>query len=201
MTGLGILIVIICFFAYFRKRSTRAQEAVDDRFWERENEANQTRKQNLDNLSYITIPLDKFPIGIYDDEKIKDFEDKLTSLSQQKIVNFEGRSNTDLKMEYGAANLEALMEYDANFESLCTTLADYGRALYDAGHADEAASVLEFGISAGSDISRNFLLLGSIYRERGDDASLGKLIETAQNITSPMKDSIIRQLNEMQPAV
>jgi hypothetical protein len=200
MTGLGILIVIICFFAYFRKRSTRAQEEVDDRFWERENQANLTRKQNLDNLSYITIPLDKFPIGIYDDEKIKAAEDSLIALSGKKIVNLEGRTNTDLKMEYGAANLEALMEYDTNFESLCVSLVDYGKALYDAGHPDWAATVLEYGIETGSDISRNFLLLGSIYREQNDNGAISRLIATAENLDSPMKASIIRQLGEMQPA-
>lgn len=50
----------------FRKRSNRSQENVTDRFWKRESIANNTRLQDLSGLPYITIPFDKFPIGMYE---------------------------------------------------------------------------------------------------------------------------------------
>jgi hypothetical protein len=197
MTGLGILIIIICFVAFFRNRTARREQDVNDKFWERENLANSTVKQSLDNLSYITIPLDNFPIGICDDSKIKEQEALLASLARQKIVDLDAYSNTDLKLMYGAGNLDTLKEYGENYDSMCRIIADYGNALIDAGHSDDAVAVLQFGISSGSDISRNFILLGQIYRSSGDVNKFNELLDTARGLNSPMRDSIVRKLEEM----
>jgi hypothetical protein len=197
MTALGILFIVIFFVAYFRKKSTRDQQAVEDSFWERENLANNTRKQSLDDLSYITIPLEKFPIGIYKDPDLKAPETLLTALSSKKIVNLDAFTNTDLKLQYGAANLDILTEYGENFDALCRALADYGEALYEDGHREEARTVLEFGIESGSDISRNYLTLGKIYREEELDSDFNELLSHARELISPMKDSIVHHLEAM----
>jgi hypothetical protein len=189
--------MIICFVAFFRNRTSRREQDTQDRFWERENLANSTRKQSLDNLSYINIPLTDFPIGIYDDSIIKEQESLLTSLAQKKIVDLDAYSNTDLKLMYGSGNLETLTEYGENYDSMCRAIVDYGSALIDAGHTDDALPVLLFGISSGSDISSNYILLGKIYREKKDDEHFNELLELARGLSSPMRDSIVRKLEEM----
>jgi hypothetical protein len=80
---------------------------------------------------------------------------------------------------------------------MCRIIADYGNALIDAGHSDDAVAVLQFGISSGSDISRNFILLGQIYRSSGDVNKFNELLDTARGLNSPMRDSIVRKLEEM----
>ena len=40
-------------------------------FWNRENEANHTRRKDISGLPYITIPLADFPMGIYDNPELK----------------------------------------------------------------------------------------------------------------------------------
>jgi hypothetical protein len=197
MTALGLLLIMIFIVAYFRKRATRAQDEVDARFWERETLANSTRKQDLSDLPYITIPLDKFPIGIYPEQEIKEAEELLVSLSSQKILNLENSSNTDLKLQYGAANLDFLSECDENFASLCRTLVAYAEALYRSEHPAEAQTVLEFGISCGSDASRNYILLGEIYQEQQMFSQLEELTETARSLSSPMRVSIVNHLEEL----
>lgn len=71
MPFLGLFIAVVCLFTFFRKRSNRSQENVTDRFWKRESIANNTRLQDLSGLPYITIPFDKFPIGMYENDLLK----------------------------------------------------------------------------------------------------------------------------------
>lgn len=196
MIFLGLFIFFIFLIAYFRKKSTRAQKEIEEAFWNRENEANHTRRQDISGLPYINIPLEKFPIDICDNENLKECERALTVLSGQKILNLNNQTNTDLKLKYGPANLEELSEYDQNFSTLCRTLVSYATALLELGYEQEAQKVLEFGISCGSDHSLNYLLLADLYLKQKDAAAFRSLTEQAEALDSPMKASILRRLAE-----
>lgn len=195
MILLGLFIFFIFLLAYFRKKDTRNQEAVETTFWNREREANFTRRQDISGLPYITIPLEDFTMGIFDDTELKASETALTELSSKKILNLGNQTNTDLKLKYGPANLEALSEYDQNFAILCRTLVTYAEQLLKLGHSDEAQTVLEFGISCGSDHSGNYRMLADLYQEKQADAQLASLLDTAKELDSPMKVSIISYIN------
>ena len=65
---LGLFIIFLSVAAYYRKRATAQQKKVTEDFWSREDQANQIRRKDISNLPYITIHLEKFPIGISDDE-------------------------------------------------------------------------------------------------------------------------------------
>ena len=114
MIFLGLFIFFIFLFAYLRKKSSAIQTNAEEEFWARENEANRTRRQDISGLPYITILFENFPMGIYDNSEIKACEETLTGLSEKKILNLGGQSNTDLKLKYGPANLETLTECDDN---------------------------------------------------------------------------------------
>lgn len=105
------------------KRGRRAQAAEEKSFWEREREANSVRRKPLDNLDYITIPFEHLPVNrLTDDPTVSECLEILQNLSELHIVNLTGFSNTDLKLEYGAANITALSEYDQNYTLLARTL-------------------------------------------------------------------------------
>ena len=122
MIFLGLFIFFVCMFAYLRHKSTAAEEAAAESFWKRENEANHTRRKDISGLPYITIPLADFPMGIYDNPELRKCEETLQSLAGQKILNLGGKTNTDLKLEYGVANLETLSACDENYTTLCRTI-------------------------------------------------------------------------------
>ena len=196
MKFLGLFIFFIFLLAYFRKKSTRKQETVELAFWDRENEANHVRKQDISGLPYITIPLENFSMAICDNQLLKEYEQTLTDLSTKRILNLNGETNTDLKLKYGPANLEALTEYDQNFITLCRTLADYAKCLLDLGYTAEAKTVLEFGVSCGSDHSQNYRMLSELYVAEGNKDALSQLLAHAQELNAPMKSSIITHLEE-----
>lgn len=95
---LGLFIIFLSVAAYYRKRATAQQKKVTEDFWNREDQANQIRRKDISNLPYITIPLEKFPIGISDDEELTDYENDLKTLASRKILNLSHQSNTDLSL-------------------------------------------------------------------------------------------------------
>lgn len=185
------------FIWLYMKITQKKVKSMDDPFWERERLANQTRKQPLDSLSYITIPLDSLPfIKDTENEKLQECQQTITALSGQKIVNLTGISNTDLKLTYGVANITVLSEYDQNFTILIRTLHAWGKELYDLGMKTDAQTVLEYAVSCKSDIKGTYSLLTDIYVETNMCDKIDSLIETAESLNSLTKNAILSYLRE-----
>lgn len=197
---LGLFIIFLSVAAYYRKRATAQQKKVTEDFWSREDQANQIRRKGISNLPYITIPLEKFPIGISNDEELTDYENDLKTLASRKILNLSHQSNTDLKLAYGPANLPALSEYDQNYTTLLRNLVAYADCLIKNGFKSEAVPVLEFGISIDSDIRANYTLLAELYKEQGKTAKIQELIDKAASLDSMMRSAILEQLHTLQNA-
>ena len=197
MTYLGIFIIIVCVLSLLRKKHTRKQNAVEDAFWQREYRANNSPRQDISGLPYITIPLEKFPIGNCENKELKESEDILLSLSDKKILNLGSQTNTDLKLKYGISNLSMLMECDENFALLCRTLVSYAETLIHLNRSADAQAVLEFGVSCGSDYVQNYTLLAGLYLEAGNTEHLDRLIADAALLDSPQKSSIQQQLTKL----
>ena len=192
---LPFIIILLSVFSLFRNNSQRALKKQQDAFWEKEQRANQTRRQDISQLDYIRIPMDAFPFGQYTDEQLASFENILKNLSSRQILNLTGISNTDLKLQYGAANLPALTECDTNYSTLLALLANYGEKLYELSHRAEAKQVLEYALSLGTDVGKNYDLLAAIYEEEGHPEQIGALRSSAENLTSIRKNSILRKLD------
>lgn len=192
---LSIFIIVTLYVSIRIRNSKHAEEEMWDDFWNKEQEANWTRKQDISTLAYIKLPLDTLPLGRYDDEALTCYEDALRDLSVQPICNLNGISNTDLKLRYGAANLPALTECDTNYSTLLALLANYGEKLYELSHRAEAKQVLEYALSLGTDVGKNYDLLAAIYEEEGHPEQIGALRSSAENLTSIRKNSILRKLD------
>lgn len=182
------------------KKSQKKNVKEAKTFWEKEALANSSRKKPLDNLDYIEIPLDSLPFNILaDDERIVEYHSTLFALHDQKIVNLTGITNTNLKLEYGAANLNVLSAYDQNYTSLVLTLQKWADILYQNGYIAEARTILEFAISTKTDIGRTYSLLAQIYKDRGNSYKISELISTAESLHSLRSASIVRTLQEFGP--
>jgi len=77
-----------------------------------------------------------------EDEKVMEFHRILHDLANAPIVNFTGFSNTDLKLEYGAPNIDLLMRYDQSYTTLVRTLQQWAEKLYQAGYITETKQIL-----------------------------------------------------------
>ena len=60
---LGLVLIWVGVF-YVKRQNVNYQEQIESRtFWEREREANQTRKKDLSGLDYVHLELEKLPVG------------------------------------------------------------------------------------------------------------------------------------------
>lgn len=190
-------IIFIIWLSYELHKTRRSAEQRENTFWEREAQANSTRRKPLDNLNYITIPFESLPMDIMtEDEKIAECHQLLHTLSTSPIVNFTGYTNTDLKLEYGAPNIELLMRYDQSYTLLASTLQKWADKLYEAGYTQEAKSILEFALSTNTDVSGTYRLLASIYSSEGHPEKIDGLLHLAENLKSGSKNIIVRTLKE-----
>ena len=182
--------------------SKKKEGSAEEDFWAREQAANNTRRKSLDDLDYIRLPIDEFPMTLLQDvPKAEDYKQIIRSLNELPIVNFTGITNTELKLRYGAPNINLLISYDQNYTLLVRTLQQWAQTLYDAGHMDEARQMLEFSVSTGTDVSATYRLLCQIYKEQGTPEKIGSLYPIAEVLNSAMQKTIVRILQEADQSV
>ena len=194
---LTIFMVIIIFLAIRYRTNEKHQQEIQDDFWSQEAMANASPPVDLTSLKYITIPLDKFPLGFSTEEKVLSMETQLVELSNKPLLNLTGKTNTELKLTYGVSNLEKMMEIGEDFDTLTILLKDYAGALLEHKMIAEAITVLEFGAGIGTDISQHYLMLGECYKTLGKTDKIQLLIEKIYQSNFLLAPSIIRQLNTL----
>ena len=190
-------IVFIIWFTIQRIRRENKDYAIKQSFWEKERRANNTRRQPLDDLPYIKISYDSLFLHLLpDNERADEYREAFHSLSESQIVNFTGISNTDLKLKYGAPNIDLLTRYDQNFTFLARTLQQWASLLYENGYTKEAREILELAVSIKTDVSGSYRLLCKIYREENTPEKIKELYPIAESLNSMMKNTIVRILQE-----
>ncbi len=194
--------ILLCIVsAIGMRRTSRKFEEKEQNFWEKEREANNVRKKSLDTLEYIHIPYDLLPFGTAEENPtLAAAEDELMALKDEKIVNFTGITNTDLKLEYGTANITALTQFDQNYTALVVSLQKWGEALYNAGRFEDACKVLEFAVKTRTDISSTYRLLIDMYKtklgfnEATIKSKLEGLLPIAKNLNALSRNQILNML-------
>lgn len=190
-------IVFCLWLGYEIHKRRNKDEKITQSFWEKEAEANHTRRKSLENLNYIKIPFSSLPMDVLtEDSVVAQCHQTLHELSEAPIVNFTGISNTDLKLQYGAPNIDLLSLYDQHYTMLARTLQDWAAALYSGGYPSQARDVLLFAMETHTDISASFKLLATIYQEEGSPEKIHELMQNAEGLNSIMKKSILSMLKE-----
>lgn len=193
--------IVFCFWLslVIKKQEKKNKNSLES-FLEREAAANNTRRKPIDDLEYITVPLDFLPFHIMSEhDEIKECHRLVKTLAAQKILNLTGKSNTDLKLRYGVPNLNFLSDCDQNYTVLARTLQKWASLLYDNGYTEEAKTILEFAVSTKTDVSATYALLCEIYNKLGQTSKIESLQQIAEGLSSASKPTIVRILQEAYP--
>ena len=198
---LPYFIIILVLIQLYIKKSDTSQKNNIKKFWEREQKANATRKKDISTLKYIewdtTLPVKENNTLLSDILKNNPEADsaynKIISVKDKNIINLTEYSNTDLKLKYGVANLEALTEYEDNYTLLIKNLAVLGHILKEQDDITDATHYLEYSIRIGSDIYAD---LKDIYISQNHTEKVDKLRQYASLINSVNKELIINLLND-----
>ncbi len=191
--------IVLCLWVLYEiHKSNKKNETIERQFWERERQANLTRKQPLDDLVYIRVPLEFIPRTLLSDDPVAcEYIHTLEQLSERKIVNLTGFSNTDLKLKYGAPNLNLLSEYDDNYTTYVRTLHRLAVKLYERDYESNARLLLEKAVESGTDVADTYRLLGKIYASHDLTEELDALIEKAEGLESLTAKSMLSDLKSL----
>lgn len=192
---IGWTLIFMAVVSYKRLKANRINQAAEQAFWNRENQANLTRKQDISNLDYVDFSGVTLPFALFEDDLLKQCESQILALKEKKILNLTGISNTDLKLAYGPANLPALTQYDQNFTLLARTLNTWGQRLNELSHPKEAICVLAFAVSVKSDIRATWQLLAELYAQSGDIEKIRQMKASAAALNSLTKNPILTMLD------
>lgn len=197
---LPYFIIILLVIQLYLKKNTNSVKEKLGKFMEKERESNSVRKKDISSLEYINIP-DTLPYLDTPRESLNDsnpeiakYINKINSLKDSKILNLTGISNTDLKMQYGPANLATLSEYDDNYTELVRTIAELTHKLIEINEPDNARPWLEYSISINTDIKSCYTDLADIYILAGRPEKVRDLISKARHLNSINKSVIIDNL-------
>lgn len=194
---LASLLIMFLIISHAARKGQNENDKILRAYFAREREANLTRNQPLDDLAYVHIPFDYIPRSLLaDDDNVADCVRILDSLSEKKIVNFTGYTNTDLKYQYGVGNLTTLMAYDENYTLYARTIYRLAKIYYNNGYVSNARILLEKAVESQTDIKGNYTLLAEIYKTNGETDKIQSLIKQAEKIRSSSKAAIIRVLEE-----
>lgn len=196
-----MLMCVILFMLLFKYRLnsiTKQEKLQEENYLQTEKAASISTEKSLEDLNFISIPLERFRFHISNDTKLSQIEEEIQKLSVEKICNLNGISNTDLKLKYGAKNLSQLSEYDHNYLVLVRTLAEWSTRLFELGYDDDAIAVAEYAIDCNSDVSKTYTTLARIYKKNGQMDKLYDLIPLVETLSTPidLKKAIYDVLNE-----
>lgn len=195
----SVILFSIWLMYQIRKHNQKSQKNLDA-FWKKEAEADQTRKKTLDDLDYIVLPEEFLHIfGKKIPENMQESVNFLQHAANNRVVNLSGISNTDLKLRYGAANLELLSAYDANYTGLVRHLNSIGEFLADTGESDKAITVLEYAVSIGSDLIGTYRTLASLYLSNDSPEKIPVLISSATLLPGLTRKPILKMLYSLCP--
>lgn len=193
-------ICFIVFIIWFRVKMRKSNSSVSeesDAFWARENQANFARTRDISSLDYLTVAEGELPFSDSDaltDEREAELEKLVRETSVRKMLNLSAYTNTDLKEQYGVANLEELSNCDQNFLLFIRSLANWGTYLYEKEDYARSKQIMEYSRTVGSDISSVYTTLGNIYAREGNMDKVDELIAEVEQSEFSLKASMIKQL-------
>ena len=170
---LAVFIIFVLILNFAIHKNNHSQENVQEQFWENERQANFTRRKDIHNLNYLTIPIEKIPQNLHTD--------------------------AEKTLEYGAANLDELSSYDANFTEFVSAVNTYAQELLAADQKDTAKDLLELAVSFHADAISIYTTLADLYKEDGQTGHIQDLISSAEEINTLARNIIIENLKTYLP--
>lgn len=197
MRVLPILTLIFAAWLNIQLRKASRGNGSDEEFIRRESRANLSRSRNISNLDYISIDLNRLPLEDKEDVTLNSYRDTIIKLADKKLLNLSGISNTQLKEQYGIANLQHLIEYENNYIILVSILYKWARRLYDQSYVNEARTVLEYALYLKTDVPGAYRLLADIYRQQNEPDKIEALISQLSDINIHDKEKLIHNIKEL----
>lgn len=153
---------------------------------EEEMNASLARKKDINPEYFVTVDTSHLPIKEYgpshQNEKVALLQSKVCTNAQKTMIRLpKPMRNVDIKLAFGVANLEVVIQYEENYNRYILSLINWAEELKNTGLPDEAETVLKESVSLGSDVSKSYTLLADIYSESKQHQKLKELADHMEN--------------------
>lgn len=169
-------VIFAAWLWYESKKAERENQAKIDAFWEREERANSTRKKDISHLPYCSPDMTKIPGRNHNNPEIQSVYEDLTELSKLTMLDLEGQTNTDLKLNYGVGNFNELTSFDDNYNKFLVRLSILARRFEEESDYDSAIACYEYAISFGSKRLSDFENLAKAFLKKDEPEKVSDLI-------------------------
>lgn len=190
----AVIIIFIIWLQFEIGKSSSRSKKISERFWEAESQSNMARRKDISMLNYIIINKEVLPLANTNDNTIDSYRDTILKLTDKKIVNLSGFTNTELKNKYGIANINLLSEYDNNYITLISILQKWAERLYKAGYQQEALNVLEYAVTCKTNVSKTYRILAELYKQLNTPEKINSLLNTIEPLSIYGKDKLIQEI-------
>lgn len=176
-------------------RSNKEPDNGMSEYLERERQALFARNKDISDIKLFMPDLSGLPLSGSSDPD--DAETRVIASAVEPMLDLHHMNNADIKIEYGPANFPKLSKYDQNYMYFTRDLFMWGKTLYDKGQFDDARLVLEYTLSLTDDISGAYIMLGSIYKDKGEIELISNLLKKAEASASITSKSTCKALKDM----
>lgn len=193
-----LLLIFILWLQYEIRKGGKVSKKSLDLFWSKEHDSNLARRKDISQLEYLNVTLDHLPMEDYEDDTINSYRDTIKKYAERKMINLSGKTNTELKFEYGVANFNLLSSYDNNYTAFVSMLQKWAGRLKDRGYISDAQAVLEFSIfSCFTDVTNAYRMLVEIYHRQNNSDQMDALIEIIHKTQIKDKEKLIEELKSI----
>ncbi len=189
-----VLFIVFIIYVQVKMKQGAKKPQWNQSFWSKEKASNFARKKDISELDYLEIDQNLLPWDDQADGAIQDAQDDVREILKRPILNLQGMSNADIKLNYGIANFEILSACDQNYARLIRALNQWGEALYQSEKLADAESIFSYALDIGSDISSTYITLGKIYAQTDRIEQIQPLIERVKKQDFFMRDTVIDKL-------
>lgn len=190
------ILIFMAWFTYERSKKSKKDSELAQTFWDREEEANHTRKKDISALEYLVIDDSQIPQLQTDNEELLEARKRLLPFLNQKMLDLSSYSNTDLKLNFGVGNYTELSSYDTNYTNFLAALSTYSKKLLANHYLPEAQQCYSLLLKIGSNRLEDYQGLAKTYLALDKPEEIPKLISEVSESSFPRKDHIITALKQ-----
>lgn len=196
-----LMLIFILWLQYEIRKGSKVSKKTLDLFWLKEQNSNKTRRRDISHLEYLSVNLEQLPLEDHEDDTINSYRDTIIKYADRKMLNLSGKTNTELKSEYGVGNFNLLSSYDSNYTIFVSMLQKWAGRLKEHGYTADAQAVLEFSIfSCLTDVTGAYRMLNEIYQAQNRPDKTDALVEALQKTKHKEKEKLVKELKSISPS-
>jgi len=182
----------------------RKREKSIKEYLENELEANSAPKTPIPDEIFYVPDLSALPFKEeydYDEKnnaKLLECQETVKNKAGLQMLKFaEEQSNNDLKLSFGASNLNNIIVYEVHFSQYMRALLNWGQLLHSLGDEINAAIIFNVCAESGCDMSKPYTILADIYAAQSDTVNLERLLGLAVAADLSTKEKTEEYIREL----